>query len=167
MKRLLTILSAFFMVLVLNIRHSVAEQPPTPAEVEAKVDAAIKLLETEGEAAIAKIKDKNGEFVFKGTYIWIHDDKGTMVMHPFKPAMDGKDLIGLQDVNGKAFFAVMNDLVSQKGSGWVDYMWPRIDGSQPVQKVSYVKGVKVGERKLILGCGLYDVPEAEIAKLVK
>ena len=37
-------------------------------------------------------------------YFWINDMHPTMVMHPIKPEMDGTDLTGNKDANGKHLF---------------------------------------------------------------
>ncbi|MGA2936010.1 MAG: cache domain-containing protein [Syntrophobacteraceae bacterium] len=55
----------------------------------------------------------------------------------------------------------------KKGSGWVDYMWPKPGEKTPSLKVSYVKLVKVDGEDLVLGCGVYDLSPEEIQKLVK
>lgn len=155
----LTILAVFFGI------GFVSAEGPTTSEVEAKVDQAIAMLKAEGIKGFDKLRDKNGEFVFKGTYIWVHDEDGKMIVHPIKPAMEGNSLMGLQDVAGKKFFVAMNALVKSKGNGWVEYLWPKPETTAPVRKVSYVKGVQVDGKNLIVGCGIYDVSDADVAKL--
>jgi cytochrome c len=82
----------------------------TPQMIIEKVDKACEVLSREGRAAFIKFKGKDSEFIFADTYIWIHDMKGVMQMHPIKHKMEGKDLIGLKDVNGKRFFVEMNNI---------------------------------------------------------
>ncbi|MGA7642304.1 MAG: cache domain-containing protein [Syntrophobacteraceae bacterium] len=114
-----------------------------------------------------KFRGKDSEFIFAGTYVWIHDMSGTMRVHPIKYKMEGQKLIDLKDSNGKLFFTAMNEVAKTKGSGWVDYMWPKPGEKTPSLKVSYVKVVKVDGEDLVLGCGVYDMPPEEIQKLVK
>ncbi len=78
----------------------------TPQLCKEKVKAAAKLLEKEGNAALAKIKDPKGEFRFAdgAGYIWIHNLDGLMVMHPIKPSLDGRALGDMRDVNGVYLF---------------------------------------------------------------
>jgi len=128
-----------------------------------KVDDACALLGKEGEAAFPAFQGKDSEFIFAGTYIWIHDQKGVMRMHPIKYKLNGKSLINLADSNGKLFFAVMNEVTDQKGSGWVDYMWPKPGDKKPYPKISYVKQVKHGDDTFVVGAGTYD--ETVIAKI--
>lgn len=73
-------------------------------------------------------------------YFWINDMAATMVMHPIKPALNGKNLSDFEDPNGKRLFTEFVDIVKAQGQGQVDYMWPAPDGDAPVDKVSYVKG---------------------------
>jgi signal transduction histidine kinase len=140
---------------------------PTPELVIQKVNEGAELVAKEGEAAFPKFQGKGSPFLFAGTYIWIHDGAGVMRMHPIKWKMNGKDYIGLKDTTGKRFFAEMNDCVRSKGACWIDYMWPKPGEKDPSRKISYVKLVKTPNgQEFILGCGIYDVPEAEMNKLL-
>lgn len=88
-------------------------------------------------------------------------------MHPIKYKMNGTSVLGFKDSNGKLFFVDMNELVKKKGAGWVDYMWPKPGETKPSRKISYVKLAKNGADEFVVGCGIYDVPDAEIEKLVE
>ncbi|MCP3876003.1 MAG: hypothetical protein GY699_22995 [Desulfobacteraceae bacterium] len=139
----------------------------TPQLAKAKVEAACKLLEAEGEAAFAKIKDPNGEFRFADGdgYIWIQDLNSVIYMHPIKPSLDGKDMSGFADKNGTLLFLNFSEICEEKGAGWVPYVWPRPskgDGTFP--KISYVKVVKHGGKDYLAGAGMYDVVPADIKK---
>ena len=145
---------------------STASTKPTPAMIIEKVDKAAALLSKEGKAAFPKFKGKDSEFIFAGTYIWIHDEAAVMRMHPIKNKMEGQNYIDLKDSNGKLFFTAMNELAKAKGSGWVDYMWPKPGEKTPAKKVSYVKLVKVDGENMIIGCGVYDMSEADVQKVL-
>jgi methyl-accepting chemotaxis protein len=73
-------------------------------------------------------------------YFWINDMAPKMVMHPYKPELNGKDLSGNKDPNGKALFIEFVRVVQQQGSGFVMYFWPKPGMDKPVEKVSFVKG---------------------------
>ena len=75
-------------------------------------------------------------------YFWIQDETPAMVIHPMKPALDGKDLRTFKDGNGKAFFIEMAQKVKAKGEGFVDYVWPLPGEEAPTDKISYVKAFK-------------------------
>lgn len=86
-------------------------------------------------------------------YVWINDLHPTMIMHPMKPALDGKDLTENKDPTGKHLFVEMANIVKAKNEGFVFYMWPMPGKDDPVQKVSFVKGFK--EWGWVLGSGVY------------
>lgn len=139
----------------------------TPQLAKEKAIAAGKLLEAEGDAAIAKIKDANGEFRFadgKG-YIWIHNLDGDMVMHPIKPSLDGKPLLQIRDINGVYLFAAMNETVEEFGQGWIPYAWPKPGEKESSPKISYCILVKHGDKDYVAGAGMYDVTSEDIKKL--
>ncbi len=144
-----------------------ASTKPTPAMITDKVNRAADLLQKEGKAAFPKFKGKDSEFIFAGTYIWVHDLSGTMRMHPIKYKMEGRNYIDLKDPNGKLFFTAMNEVAKAKGAGWVDYMWPKPGEKTPSLKVSYVKLCKVDGEDMVVGCGVYDLSPEDVGKLLK
>ncbi len=143
-----------------------AKTKPTVDMIVAKVNKACELLAKDGKAAFPKFKGKDSEFIFAGTYIWIHDMNGVMLMHPIKFKLDGKNVTGLKDTAGKFLFVEMNKVAKEKGAGWVDYMWPKPGEKDPSRKVSYVKLVKTPDGEMVAGCGVYDLPSAEVDKLI-
>lgn len=142
-------------------------EPLTPKLCKDKAKAAAVLLKAQGDAALPIIKDPNGEFMFadgKG-YIWVHNLDGVMVMHPIKPALDGRGLNDMRDVNGVYLFVSMNELVEEKGEGWVPYAWPKPGEKDSSPKVSYVVLVKHDGKDYVAGSGMYDVTAADIKKM--
>ena len=73
-------------------------------------------------------------------YFFIIDLQPRMIMHPFKPDLEGKDLSGMKDPNGFALFRAMAQTVRDAGKGFVAYQWPKPGSEQPVDKISYVEG---------------------------
>ncbi|SMF67676.1 methyl-accepting chemotaxis protein [Xaviernesmea oryzae] len=88
-------------------------------------------------------------------YFWINDMLPRMVMHPIKPEMNGKDLSGDKDPNGKFLFVEFVNTVkaSASGKGFVDYYWPKPGAEQPVEKYSHVAGF--APWGWIVGTGVY------------
>ena len=86
-------------------------------------------------------------------YVWVNDMAPTMLMHPIKPALDGKPLASIRDPNGVPLFTQMVDVVRADGAGTVNYHWPKPGSEVPVAKVSYVKGFAPGGG--IVGTGVY------------
>ncbi|MBV6656881.1 MAG: cache domain-containing protein [Devosiaceae bacterium] len=71
-------------------------------------------------------------------YFFINSIDGVMLMHPVRADLVGQSLVGLEDVNGKAFIADMIAAArSPEGAGFVDYYWPRAGSDEPIHKLSY------------------------------
>ena len=117
-----------------------------------KCKAAAALVKDKGlDAAKAEIAKKDGQFVSEATYVFLQGMDGTMLAHPIKPALMGKNLIDLKDKAGKEFFKEMIE-VAKKGEGWVEYQWPKPGEEGPSPKVSYV--LKVDDNTFV-GAGYY------------
>ena len=88
-------------------------------------------------------------------YFWINDLQPKMIMHPYKPKLDGKDLSSVKDPSGKYLFNEMVEVVNKNGSGYVSYLWPKpgMDKDKPVEKLSYVKGFTPWQ--WVIGSGIY------------
>jgi methyl-accepting chemotaxis protein len=102
----------------------------------------------------------------KSDYLWINDMNPKMIMHPIKPALDGKDLSELKDPAGKKLFVAFVEKVKESGAGFVDYLWPKPGFEQPVEKLSYVKGY--APWGWVIGSGIYldDVESAFIQQVI-
>ncbi|GGO96052.1 cache domain-containing protein [Stakelama pacifica] len=86
-------------------------------------------------------------------YFWINDMRPSMVAHPFKPELEGKDLSQKADPDGVLLFNEMVDVVRAHGEGFVDYSWPKPGKDEPQPKLSYVKGF--APWGWIVGSGVY------------
>jgi methyl-accepting chemotaxis protein len=86
-------------------------------------------------------------------YFWINDMTPTVVMHPIKPELEGKDVSGMADPNGKHQFVEFVNIVKAHGEGFVDYMWSKPGLDKPVPKLSFVKGFEPWG--WIVGTGIY------------
>ena len=94
-------------------------------------------------------------------YFWINDMHPTMVMHPYKPQLDGKDLSGFKDPNGKKLFVEFVNTCRENGEGFVDYYWPKYGADKPQPKLSFVKLFKPWN--WVIGTGVYmEVAEAKL-----
>ncbi|NCT89596.1 methyl-accepting chemotaxis protein [Cellulomonas sp. APG4] len=124
--------------------------------------AAGELTEEEAQAAaVAAVK----QLRYSGEeYFWINDTNPTMVMHPFKPELDGTDLSANEDPDGKRLFVEMVEVVEADGAGFVNYQWPKPGLEEPQPKVSYVAGYEPWG--WIIGSGVYvdDVRAAALAE---
>lgn len=86
-------------------------------------------------------------------YFWINDMQPRMIMHPFKPELDGKDIGDIKDPNGFALFNAFVAKVRKDGKGFVSYQWPKPGSDAPVDKISYVQGFEPWG--WVIGSGIY------------
>ncbi|WP_299014906.1 TRAP transporter substrate-binding protein DctP [uncultured Caulobacter sp.] len=93
---------------------------------------------TEAEAKAAAIGAVKAMRYGGQEYFWITTLETKMVMHPMKPALDGKDVSANRDPKGKALFSEMTKVAKANGRGFVNYMWPKPGHDQPQPKISYV-----------------------------
>ena len=86
-------------------------------------------------------------------YFWINDMQPRMVMHPFRPELDGTDLSGVADPDGVHLFVEAVERVKAGGGGFIYYAWPRPGDDAPVPKVSYVQ--EFAPWGWVVGSGVY------------
>jgi methyl-accepting chemotaxis protein len=125
-------------------------------QVEALVDKAAALIEAKGDAAFDEFRTKGSEWYRGETYIFVDDMHGTVLVNPASPGLEGTNLVDLKDFNGEAFVREMTQMLEDKESGWIEYMWPKPGETEPSKKMGYVKRVQLGDRTLIVGAGLYS-----------
>lgn len=94
-----------------------------------------------------------------GHYFYILDISGRFVLHTKYPEMEGRNNSNVKDIDGKAVFRHMLEVVNEneRGSGWVHYRWHQHDQIFPVWMTAYVMKVKnpAGET-YIIGSGLFS-----------
>ena len=127
----------------------------TADEAKADVQKAIAMAKEKGvDATLKAIADPKGPFAKGELYVWAGAlDKVIMVAHPYKPELVNKDLTVFKDIKGKQFFNEFVKVAKEKGSGWVEYYWPKPGQKEPVLKSTYVE--RVPGTKVYFGCGFY------------
>ncbi len=151
---------------ILADRYRAAHDPEQVAaayekELQAVVNLAYSTIEAiSGDQSLSREEQMNRalEIVknmrYQGSnYLWINDLQPTMVMHPINPALDGQDLTGYQDPQGKKLFVEMADLCRRDGDGFVSYLWPKPGEEKPVAKLSYVRLFEPWD--WVIGTGVY------------
>lgn len=126
------------------------------------VKDAIGQIEKNNEAAFRLFHDPREPFRAKDAYIFVIDMNGIDLVNPAFPNLEGRNLLELKDTRGKQLIKEMLQLVQTSGAGWVDYMWPKPGESISTQKSAYVSKAKIGEKWVLVGCGVYlaDAPKA-------
>jgi len=97
-------------------------------------------------------------------YFWINDYSPKMIMHPMNEKLNGEDLSDYKDPNGVLIFKKSAEIAKREGEGFIEYSWAKPGFSEPVPKISYVKGLR--EWGWIVGSGIYvDDVEADLAAI--
>ena len=115
-------------------------------------------LEKEGKISREEAQRRAREVIrsmrYEGNnYFWINDEHPTMIMHPMKPELEGKDLTTVTDPSGKAMFVEFVRAAQAPEGGYVHYLWPKPGKDQPVDKVSFVKRFAAWD--WVIGTGIY------------
>ncbi len=100
-------------------------------------------------------------------YFWINDTHPTMIMHPYRPDLEGKDVTDTEDPAGMKLFQAFLETVKTTGGGYVRYHWQWQDEPTRIfSKISYVQEFKPWH--WVIGTGVYveDV-RAQIAAITK
>ncbi len=87
-------------------------------------------------------------------YFWITDMRPYMIMHPYRPDLNGQSLMDFKDSHGKKLFVESVKIAQEQEQGFVDYMWQwKDDSTHIVPKLSCVKAFKPWG--WIVGTGIY------------
>lgn len=87
-------------------------------------------------------------------YFWVNDFQPTMILHPFRPDLEGEDLSPIQDPEEVFLFLEFVEVAETTGSGFVEYMWQYYDEEERIEpKISFVSQFEPWQ--WILGTGIY------------
>jgi len=157
-------LASIFLYVIPNYRESLMEKKRETIheltntawsvmhKLNSLVSDSFNVADAQREAAVIIADMRYGE-EFKD-YFWITDTMPNMIMHPYRPQMNGMSLADFADPAGKKFFVEIVQLVKQSGDGYIDYKWQWKDDSlMVVPKLSYVKAFEPWG--WIVGTGIY------------
>jgi signal transduction histidine kinase len=87
-------------------------------------------------------------------YFWINDTTPRMIMHPYRPDLEGLNVSEFTDPAGNPLFADMVEITQPSGAGFVNYLWQwKEDSTHIVPKISHVK--RFDPWGWIIGTGIY------------
>lgn len=131
--------------------RSLVEVPYSILEQNSKLESTGAL--SRAEAQRRSIESVRALRYESSNYFWINDEHPTMIVHPMKPALDGKDLSDLKDPAGTHVFVEFVRAAQAPDGGFVRYLWPKPGKDQPVRKLSYVR--KFAPWGWVVGTGIY------------
>ncbi|GJQ64769.1 MAG: hypothetical protein SCALA702_38220 [Melioribacteraceae bacterium] len=122
-------------------------------ECHSKYESGMLSLEEAQKSAAERIKNlRYGEE--NKDYFWITDEHPNMIMHPYRPDLNGTDLSNYSDPAGKKLFVEFTKIVKKTGEGYLNYQWQWKDNATKiVEKLSFVKEFKPWF--WIIGTGIY------------
>ncbi|HUL86694.1 MAG TPA: cache domain-containing protein [Pseudolabrys sp.] len=148
-----------FTTLVATTLPVFSQQAPPPSErakqVEALVTKAAALIDSKGKAAFVDFRKKDSEWFHDDTYLFVYDLNANVLLNPAFPKREGTNVSGQKDAKGKLFHNEIIKTAETKGSGWVDYMFPKPGQTEPSQKWTYVKKVTMDGVPGLVASGFY------------
>jgi cytochrome c len=143
--------TAFTLALAVASGNALADA--SEKDAIALVDKGAAFIKAHGkDEMIKRIAAKDPEFVQPSLYLFMCDLKtGVLVAHPMNPALVGKDLTDVPDINGKKFRREIIELAAKDGKGWVDYAYKNPNNGKVEPKTTYV--TRVGD--VVLEAGIY------------
>ena len=85
-------------------------------------------------------------------YVWVMDYNANVLSHP-DPRFHGGSPQEIRDEQGNPVLAGLVQQAIRDGEGYYHYKWNRIDGEQPLDKVSFIRNYP--EWGLVIGSGVY------------
>jgi len=131
------------------------EMPVDRKFVVDAVDAAVELIEKEGAEAFKTLRDRRSQFIYRDTYVFVVAENGVELLNVAFPKLEGRNVMHYKDADGNHFVKEFIRVARTKGSGWVDYPWPKPGDVERSHKSTYVRKA-VMEGKLVVVCaGIY------------
>lgn len=119
------------------------------------VEKAAVLVDKQGKAAFAEFRKKDSEWFHGNTYLFAYDMQANVLLNPAFPQREGTNVTGGKDARGKLFHQAIIETAQSKGSGWVDYWFPKPGQTEPAQKWTYVKKVTIDGVPGLVASGFY------------
>lgn len=125
------------------------------------VNNAATEIEQQGKSAFARFRDPKSPYIFKDAYVFVVDPSGVELVNPAFPSLEGRNILDVKDTEGKALVREMLEVAQTRGSGWVEYMWPKPGESVSTRKSAFVSKAKLGDKWVLVGAGVYlaDAPK--------
>jgi cytochrome c len=110
----------------------------TEAEAIAMVKKASSFIKANGnDKGYEEVSSEASQFKHLDLYVVVYGLDGTVRAHGANKKMIGKNLIGLKDIDGKAFIQERVDLGKAKNSFWQDYKFTNPETKKIEPKTMY------------------------------
>jgi signal transduction histidine kinase len=131
------------------------DMPVQKSFVVDAVDAAVKLIEKEGLKAFVILKDKRSQFIYQDTYVFVIAENGSKLLNVAFPKLEGRNVLDYKDAEGTYYVQAFIEVGKTKGTGWVDYLWPKPGSVKKSHKSTYIRKAMLDGRMVVVGAGLY------------
>ena len=125
------------------------------ALVENLVKEAVKLINTQGQAGVEIIADKNGRFNTNDTYVFVTSESGADLVNPAFKDIEGMPFETYSEESSKEAQLTVINAVKEKDSAWVEYLWPKPGETKPSKKITYLEKIIINGKVRIVGAGFY------------
>ena len=149
---------------------SAQQDHATPQEVVQRVRQAAQDIAKHGEASLATYGSRNDTSVWKDSYVTVVSCEGGTVVgaaHPIRPELKGVPVARTLTFGPRPGEQIAADFCAagrKPHGGWVEYNFPKADGTRPERKVSYFLAAQ--GTPYVVGAGIYD-PTATVEELDK
>ncbi len=151
MKKLAALLGV--LVLAWGLHTALAAEKGSKEEAVAMVKKAVAFLQTNGrEKALAEFNNPKGQFVDRDLYVFVGDMQGKCLAHCTMPELAGKDMMEVQDPDGRFITKERLKLLKQSNSAWQTYKYLNPATKKVETKSTYLERV----RDLYIGVGVYQ-----------
>jgi signal transduction histidine kinase len=141
------------------VTSAYSQQSPPASEkaqyVQRLVESAAATVDEKGKAAFFEFRKKGSEWFHDDTYLFAYDMNGNVLLNPAFPQREGTNVTGQKDAKGKPMHQAIIQTAQTKGFGWVDYWFPKPGQTEPSQKWTYVKKVKIDGVPGLIASGFY------------
>src|SRR5689334_15427272 len=111
----------------------------TPDEAKALTIEAAEQVGDKGVDTARKTFYENGKFKHDDIYVSVIDFKGTWIIYPPKPALEGQSSTNIKDADGKLIGQELVKVATGQGEGWVEYRWMNPESNKIEPKLAFVK----------------------------
>ncbi len=125
------------------------------ALVEDLVARAAELVAARGQDAFAALRDKAGQFVLMDAALFVASADGVERVNAAYPALEGRNILQLRDVKGKAIGREIIQAPLKQGSAWLEHEAYRPGQSGPARKQTFVRKVQSVKETYLVGASVY------------